>query len=195
MPRSVYEQLKNLPLTLHVTLALTQAKKASVTEIALPREDFSVPGFGVCAPLTGFFNPFSQATGLICRSALRDPPLTYIGVLWSDAPCNPAFPKPDPGVQGAGWAGSLDRAPADPNFSPVQQVKFDLSNGYKNERNGQSRYLCPGSPVSFTQFERVSRTQAGITISDFHLPDVTFSNGEVHVVYSNKTTTVTGQKQ
>jgi hypothetical protein len=189
MPRSIYEQLKDLPLTLHVSLALTQAKATSVTQIPLPRGDFSVPGFGVCAPLTGFFNPFSQATGLICRSALRDPPLTYINVIWSDTPCDVPHREPDPGVQGAGWAGTLDRDPADLNISPVQQVNFNLSNGYKGNNNGNSRYLCPGSPITFTQYERVSQTQARLTIPDFHLPAVTVSNGEVHVVYSNKTVT------
>jgi hypothetical protein len=195
MPRAIYEQLKAMPLTLRVTLALTQAKATSVSHIALPRNDFSVPGFGVCAPLTGFFTPFSQATGLICRSALRDPPLTYINVVWSDTPCNLPHPETDPGVQGAAWAGSLDRAPADPNISPVQQVNFGLSNGYQNGRNGGSRYLCPGAPVTFTQYERVGQTQAGITIHDFHLPNVTTSNGETHVLTTPTTTTVTGQKQ
>jgi hypothetical protein len=74
-------------------------------------------------------------------------------------------------------------------------VNFDLSNGHQNANRGDSRYLCPGSPVTFTQYERVGRTQAGITIHDFRLPVVTNSNGETRVFYSNKVPTVTGQKQ
>jgi hypothetical protein len=148
MPRAIYEQLKTTPLTIRVTFALTQAKATSVSQVALPRHDFSVSGFGVCAPLTGSYSPFFGATGLICRSVLRDPPLTYIGVVWSDAPCNIPHSESNPGVQGAGWIGTLDRAPADPNISPVQQVNFNLTNGYKSGGGGGSRYLCPGAPRS-----------------------------------------------
>jgi len=193
MPRAIYEQLKGMPLTTRVTLALTQAKATSVSQIALPRHDFSVPGFGVCAPLTGFYSPFFQATGLLCRSVLRDPPLTYINVVWSDAPCNIPHSTTDPGVQGAGWVGSLDRALADTNISPVQQVNFNLTNGYKSGGRGYSRYLCPGAPVTFTQYERTGRTQAGVTIHDFHLPGVTFSNVGTDVITTAPITTVKEQ--
>ncbi|MGA2851403.1 MAG: hypothetical protein ABSE46_20565 [Terracidiphilus sp.] len=196
MPRAIYEQFKAMPLTLRVTFALTQARVTSVSQIPLPRADFSVPGFGVCSPLTGFLTPFSQATGLICRSALRDPPLTYIHVVWSDTPCNldNSNPDPGPGVQGAGWAGSLDRAPADMNISPVQQVNFNLTNGGTVGRDGHSRYLCPGSPVIFTQYERVGRTRAGITIQDYRLPSVTITNGKTHLATTTTSTTGTGQE-
>jgi len=101
-------------------------------------------------------------------------------------------------VQGAGWIGSLDRALAEPNISPVQQVNFALSNGQKsgNNHNGESRYLCPGSPVTFTQYEHVGRTQTGITIHDFRLPNVTISSdGETHLITTTPPTSVTGQKQ
>jgi hypothetical protein len=182
-----------MPLTTRVTLALTQAKATSVSQIALPRHDFSVPGFGVCAPLTGFYSPFFQATGLLCRSVLRDPPLTYINVVWSDAPCNIPHSTTDPGVQGAGWVGSLDRALADTNISPVQQVNFNLTNGYKSGGRGDPRYLCPGAPVTFTQYERTGRTQAGVTIHDFHLPGVTFSNVGTDVITTAPITTVKEQ--
>ena len=190
MPRAIYEQLKTTPLTIRVTFALTQAKATSVSQVALPRHDFSVSGFGVCAPLTGSYSPFFGATGLICRSVLRDPPLTYIGVVWSDAPCNIPHSESNPGVQGAGWIGTLDRAPADPNISPVQQVNFNLTNGYKSGGGGGSRYLCPGSPVIFTQYERIGRTQAGVTIHDFHLPILT-----THEYSGAITSSSTGQNQ
>jgi hypothetical protein len=190
MPRAIYEQLKATPLTIHVTFALTQAKATSVSQVALPRHDFSVSGFGACAPLTGSYSPFFGATGLICRSVLRDPPLTYINVAWSDSPCNVPQSDADPGVQGAGWAGSLDRAIADPNISPVQQVNFNLTNGFKSGGHGGSRFLCPGSRVIFTQYERAGRTEAGVTIHDFHLPILT-----THEYSGSVTSSSTGQNQ
>ncbi|MGD0893836.1 MAG: hypothetical protein ABR923_20125 [Terracidiphilus sp.] len=189
MPRSIYEQLKTAPLTLRLTLALTQARQTSVQRIALPFEDFSVPGFGVCSPVDGFRFPLGPAGGLSCRSALRDPPLTYVSVIWSDTPCTKPQPVPDQGVLGADWVGSLDRAPADLNISSVQPVHFSITNSFKDQRSEQPRFLCPGSPVTFTEYERVSRTQTSLTIHDFHLPGITVSNGETHVFSTTTTTT------
>jgi hypothetical protein len=193
IPRDRYEQLKSMPLTMHLSVAFSEARETRVTRMPLPSEDFSIPGFGVCSPLAGFLSPFTQATGLLCRSALRDPPLTYIGVVWSDTPCDAPHPEPDQGVQGAAWVGSLDRAPADLDISSVQQVHFTLSNSIY-ERSNVPRHLCPGSPVTFTEYERVSRTQTSVTIHDFHLPGVKVSDGQTHV-FTTTTTTTEAPKQ
>jgi hypothetical protein len=96
---------------------------------------------------------------------------------------------PDQGVLGADWVGSLDRAPADLNISSVQPVHFSITNSFKDQRSEQPRFLCPGSPVTFTEYERVSRTQTSLTIHDFHLPGITVSNGETHVFSTTTTTT------
>jgi hypothetical protein len=172
MPRAVYDRLKGKPLTVHLTLAVTQAKVSNVTRIPLSIHDFSVPDFGVCSSVSGWRSPIDEATGIVCRSALRQPPLTYIEVVWSDTSCSTPHAEPDPGVQGAGWAGSLDRAPAELGITSVWQTAFRLSNGYKDERNGTPRYVCPGSPVTFTQYDLFRRTQVALTIQGFQLAAV-----------------------
>jgi len=177
MPRAIYDRLKGKPLTVHLTLAVTQAKVKGITQIPLPSRDFSVPDFGVCSPVSGWMTPIEDATGIVCRSALRQPPLTYIGVVWSNTSCSTPHAEPDPGVQGDGWAGSLDRAPAQFGITSVWQAAFRLSNEYKDERNGTPRYLCPGSPVTFTQYGLFRRTQVSLTIQGFQLAAVREGSG------------------
>lgn len=189
MPHAIYQQLKTMPLTLHLSVAMTVAKTASVTQIDLPDDDFSVPGFGVCTPDSMFL--LHRSTNLTCRSALREPPLTYIGVVWSDNRCDAQPPTPEPGVQGAAWIGSLDRAPADLNISSVHQVVFFLTNNFRDQHSEYQRYLCPGSPVTFTQYQRTGRNQTCITIHDFKLPGIPDGNGALHFFRTPETTTTT----
>jgi hypothetical protein len=173
MPRAVYDKLKLMPVTVHLTLALTLAKAGSVTRIPLPTREFSVPDFGICSPSPDYMRPPSQATVFLCRSALREPQLTHIDVVWSDTPCLAPHAEPDPGVRGAAWIGSLDREPVQgiaPVWTTTQPV--DFSNAFKPEGINHSRYLCPGSPVTFTQYNLVRHTREAITIQGFLLGGV-----------------------
>jgi len=172
MPRALYNRWKGMPLSVHVTYELSLAKAAPATRVAMPMSDFAVPDFGVCTPLTNWMIPFNEATGIACRSALRQPTITYISLVWSDAPCNGKPAEAGSGVQGSGWAGGLDRETADFGISPVKTVSFLLSNGLKNQRGQEPRYLCPGTPITFTRYDLIRRAQAEVSIRDFHLPDL-----------------------
>ena len=88
--RSVYERVKSAPVQLHLTLALTQTQAGEATRIPLPATDFSVPGFGVCSPERGWPEALPNITGISCRSAFRQPHLTYVETLWSNLPCSGA---------------------------------------------------------------------------------------------------------
>jgi hypothetical protein len=173
MPRAVYNRMREMPLKIHLDFAVSLARVSRVTEVRLPLEDFAVPGFGVCAADTGWLGGPDQITGISCRSALRQPSLTYIHVVWSDLSCRTSGQPgaDDAGVQGAGWAGSLDRTPANFGVVSVWATNFALSNGSKDLREINTRFLCLGSPLTFTQYELVRRAQAALDIQDFHLPD------------------------
>ncbi len=172
--RSVYEKLKSAPIQLHLTLALTQTQAGEVTQLPLHATDFPVPGFGVCSPENGWSTPTSEITGIACRSAFRQPNLTYVETLWSNVPCSGAKTEPNTGVQGAAWAGDLDNAPAQFGITSVWTVLVSLSNSlqYTGERNRpeKPRYLCPGTPVTFTRYSLVKRLQTETIIPDFQMP-------------------------
>jgi hypothetical protein len=172
MPGALYKKWKGTPLRMHITYELSLAKAGPETHIAMPLGDFAVPDFGVCSPLTNWMLPLNEATGIVCRSALRQPTLTYLNLVWSDARCKGKPAAPGPGVQGSGWAGTLDSAPADFGISSVKTVYFPVSNNFKDQRSQDSRYLCPGTPLTFTRYDQVQRAQAEVSIQGFLLPDL-----------------------
>ncbi len=174
MDRSIYEGVKGAPIQLQLTLALTQGQAGEATKIPLPTTDFSVPNFGNCSPEIGLGDTLSQITGISCRSAFRQPYLTYIETLWSNSPCSGAATEPDKGVQGAAWAGDFDTAPAEFGITSVWSVMVSLSNNWRytgvRDRPEELRYMCPGTPVAFTRYNFVRRFQTAVVIHDFQMP-------------------------
>jgi hypothetical protein len=169
MSRAFFDQVRFTPVTLHFTVALTRVQAGNVRSIPLPMQDFSVPDFGICSPQADVFH--SRFFGIACRFALHQPNFTYISARWRDSPCSASQPGLDTGVQGDAWIGSLESSLADFAIAPVWSPSIVLSNATKMEGNKpESRYLCPGTPVTFTQYKPVGRTQYDFTIPDFRFP-------------------------
>ena len=187
MPLADYNKFKSLPLHVHFTLALTQAHAGKASSIPMQMERFAVPAFGVCAAQTGWAPVFGQVTGINCVSALRQPPLTYISTRWSDAPCSAARTGPDEGVLGTGWAGSLDRNPSEIGISPIVDTHVNLSNTQMENGTNEMRSLCAVTPITFTQYSLVGRTQTSVDVDGFYLPKVSIVGNTI--TYSTTTTT------
>jgi hypothetical protein len=169
MSRAFFDQVKVTPVTLHFTVALTRVHAGNVRSIPLPTQDFSVPDFGICSPQPDLFH--RRLFGIACRFALHQPKLTYISARWADSPCSASQPDLNTGVEGDAWIGSLESSPADFGIAPIQSPSIVLSNATKMEGNKpESRYLCPGTPVTFTQYNLVGRIQYDFTIPDFRFP-------------------------
>lgn len=182
MPLNIYRKFQSMPLSVHLALATTQAQATKVTSIPMPIHRFSVPDFGVCRPQAFLAPFFGQITGIDCVSALRQPPLTYVTTRWATAPCSPSPGQPDPGVLGAAWVGSLDREPAQLGISSVVEAPVNFSNSQivESERNGP-RFLCPGTPILFTQYSTVRRVQTSVDIQNFFLPQITVEGDRLTV--------------
>ena len=169
MSRAFFDQARSTPVTLHFTVALTRVQAGQVSSIPLPAQDFSVPDFGICSPQPDFLH--SQLVGIACRFALHQPRLTYISARWADGACSASQPGLNTGIQGDAWSGSLEKSPADLAIAPIWTPPIMLSNGTKGEGNkSEPRHLCPGTPVTFTQYNFVGQTQYDFTIPDFRLP-------------------------
>jgi hypothetical protein len=183
MDRSIYEKVKAAPIQLKLTLASTQGQAGEATKIPLPTADFSIPGFGVCAPERGWYNAARDVTGIACRSAFRQPSLTYVETLWSNSPCSGAATEPDRGVQGAAWAGDFDTAPAQFGITSVWSVMVSLTNGWRytnmRDRPQEPRYLCAGTPVVFTRYHMVKRFETEVVIPNFQMPTKATPEGYV----------------
>ncbi len=171
--RSIFESVRGMPIILHLTFAFTQLRAGRSRRVPVRASDFPVPGFGICAPQLDW-NGSQQIIGVACRSPLRQPRLTYVEALWSDDPCGSTATEPNSGVQGTGWTGNLDDDPAEFGISSVWTTGLELSNSMRDTgektRPQKPRYLCPGTPLTFTQYDPVRQIQSDNTIQDFHFP-------------------------
>ena len=173
MKRSIFETVRAMPVILHLTFTFTQLRAGRSRRVPMPASDFPVADFGICSPQLDWGGS-QQIIGVACRSALRQPRLTYVEALWSDDTCGSTATEPNNGVQGAGWTGNLDDDPAEFGISSVWTTGLDLSNSLRDTgekgRPQKPRYLCPGTPLTFTQYDPVRQIQSDSTIRDFHFP-------------------------
>jgi hypothetical protein len=182
MPMAVYRKYQGMPLLVHLAFAITQAQAGKATTLALPLQRFSVPDLGVCSPQTGWSPIPGQMMGINCVAALREPQLTYIVTRWSDTPCSATPGAPDSGALGTAWVGSLDREPAQIGISSVKDVPVNLSNSQMaNGSGGDLRYLCIGTPITFTSYTKVNRTQISVDVKDFYLPKLSVAGNMITV--------------
>jgi hypothetical protein len=169
--RAVFESVRGVPVSLHLTFTFTQLRAGGPRRVPMEAREFPVVGFG--APQVGW-DGSQQITGVTCRSALRQPRLTYVEVLWSDDACPSTTTELTSGVQGSGWTGILDDDPAEFGISSVWTIGLNLSNNMRDSgekaRPQRFRYLCPGTPLTFTQYDPVKQIQSNFTIQDFHFP-------------------------
>ncbi len=162
IPRTFYEKYKSAPLTLHVTMALTQMKVGRVTQIALPApgHEFVVPGFGHCAM------PWEKGH-LSCISAMP-PPLVYVSAHPATTPCaNPIPTNLSDWDQTGGWVGTIDPAPAEATLTPITSSPAI----WNEDENKQLRAECLGMPITFTEYKKVGQMQTSFTLNDVHLPE------------------------
>lgn len=182
IPRHVYDQWKGSSLNLNLEFAFAIAREVRQTTIRLPDEEFAVEGFGVCTPWSWY--PYKREyTAITCRSAMREPELTYVTVPWAVETCSATQNPEDPGMLATAWAGNLSTAPADFGITSVWSVPINLSNPWILRPNAQARprLLCPGAPITFRQFKESDRMTLRTTIENFRMPEI-MSAGQMRVV-------------
>ena len=170
MSRAFFDQVRSTPVTLHFTVALTRVQAGNARSIPLPAQDFSVPDFGICSPQPDLFH---QSIFRNCLQVCPAPTQAYVyqRALGRTVRAQHRSLILNTGVQGDAWIGSLETSPADFGIAPIWSPSIGLSNGIKVEgAKSEPRHLCPGTPVTFTQYNLVGRTQYDFTIPDFRFP-------------------------
>ncbi len=162
IPLAVYDKFKSGPVTLHLTLALAELQASRVTRIPFPMHAVSVSDVGLCRVQT-------LGYGVIqCRSAFRQPQLTYVSADWSQSPC-PAPKTEIEQVRGETWLGFSDSKPADLAIVPVQFSSASFMPDHNNATGG--KHLCTDTPITFTPYRLVRHTQASLTINNVALSE------------------------
>jgi|GEM_PF-1696992 len=162
IPITVYDKFKSAPVTVHLTLARAELQEAGVTRIPFPIHETFVPGVGLCRAMKLGYGAIQ------CRSAFRQPQLTYVSAEWSQSPC-PAPQTEMKEVRGETWMGFSDSEPADLGIVPVQYSGGAFMSDHNNTTGG--KYLCTGTPITFTQYKLVRRTLTNLTLQNVRLSE------------------------
>ncbi|HWB31708.1 MAG TPA: hypothetical protein VG714_00895 [Acidobacteriaceae bacterium] len=169
LDREQYERFKSLPVTLHLTLAVTELRAGGDTTAVLSGGDFAVNGFGVCTGRWLYRFPAS----IPCRSSeLGRPPLTRVSTAWTRTDEPGAYVPPGP-ITAEAWA--------DTNYYerelflrllPVWPGGLSLSphSAYGELSSTRGLELAPGAPMHFTQYTVTGRTQVSLMRPNFQLP-------------------------
>jgi hypothetical protein len=162
IPRTDYDRLKHGQVTISLSFALTQLQAIDSIRIPMPTRDVMVPGLGVCR------RPDLNHAILVCRSALREPQLTYASADWSQTPCPASQPEIEQ-VRGDPWMGMLNADPAEFGVAPILFTSFVFMPDMNNTTGG--KYLCAGAPITFTRYRLAGRVQSTLIIPNLDLPE------------------------
>jgi hypothetical protein len=152
--RAFYRRMKDKPVTVEMSLALTMLKSGKMTQVILPENRFELPGGSVC------LNSGVWGNDISCLSPMRQPPLMLVTTRFTTEECSAASPS-NGGDGGIGWIGTLDTQPADFGLTSVwgSTVYFER---LSSTRSSEQQHLCPGSQISFAPYTVVSRSQQKI---------------------------------
>jgi hypothetical protein len=155
--RSFYDRMKETPMTVELSVALTLMKAGNVTHLSLPANSFELPGGSKCR-ISGMFG--TNLSYLSCLSPMRQPQLMLIGTRFTTEDCSAAPPSNngDPGIT---WVGTLDTQPAEFGLTPVWETPVWFRR-VTSARSFQQQHLCPGSPLALVPYSMVSRTRQTI---------------------------------
>lgn len=169
LDRDQYDRFKTAPATLRLTLAVTELRASGETTAALSTGDFTVSGFGVCTGRWLYRFPAQP----MCRfSALGPPPLAYVSTMWSRTGESGAYVPPGP-ITGESWADTGYGSELFLRLLPVLPARTVLypRSIYGELHSTDGLELTPGTPIHFTQYSIVGRTQVSLTIPNFQLPN------------------------
>jgi hypothetical protein len=175
--RAFYDQVKSMPLSVNLSLALTELQSEQPSQTSITEGNFTVPGIGICSSPRE--SDLISLYSLNCKAPLRRPHLASVQTYWSNEPCSDsgAQSSPSAGILGSTWVGSVDRSPADFSLAPVwnQAVYVRQFAGIDIDwsRRPRQRYLCPGTPLTVTPYQPLNRTRTQFTLHDLHLPPPT----------------------
>jgi hypothetical protein len=157
----VYERFKAGPVTLRVEFALSRYQAGTVTQMAFPAGDVAVPGIGFCEVQRW------QLTALQCRSAINQPSLMYIASTWWKGACEDAAPSADAVHEGYSW---FEPEGFDFYMLSVRTPFMWFRSSGSEDEPARGWHICPGTPLTLTQYHLVDRTRAELTLPGFVLP-------------------------
>jgi hypothetical protein len=156
--RSFYNRMKDTPVTVEMSAAITVLKQGRVTRMTLGEKNLVLPGGVLCRTSRA---TFEWSTSVSCLSPMRQPPRMLIGTKFSTAQCSTTMPPLNDGDNAAVWVGSLDTQPADFGLTSVWGTSLYFQR-FSSESQTRRQYLCLGAPLTILPYTVSSRMQQKI---------------------------------
>jgi hypothetical protein len=164
--RAFLEKVKDLPVQIHMTWALSRLRAGATGRATVSDEEFTIPDGGICALQGNDYTSF-----ISCRFPMRQPRLTRFSAMWSRQRCfQPESPDAPP-APASGWLGILGNFPAKFGITSVwtSTLYFPVQGDFIH-RPGHTN-LCPGTPINFTEYTLTDRSQLDLFLPEMRLPD------------------------
>ena len=190
VPTAFIGQVKASSVSMEVTLGVTSLKSEGTTAVPFPVDKAKIPGIGICTPNQNPVSDDRSSYGLSCTSALRAPGYIYATAHWSDSRCNQPLPAAEQLVAGDTYIGSFDQDPAEYGISPLVQQQLSFSNATVPLPNNavRQRFLCAGTPMTFTRYAVAGRTSVELAVPNLNLvssPSTPLGGPQSGVVLNN----------
>jgi hypothetical protein len=163
--RAFLEKVKDLPVQVRLTWALSQLHAGATRQAIVGDEEFNIPR-GICSRQGDDYT-----SSFTCRFPMRQPRLTRFTAMWSHQRCSQPQSLDATPVAASGWVGTLGNLPADFGITSVwtSSLYFPGQGFFIAERSNRT-YLCPGAPINFTEYTLVDRLQLDLSFPAMKLP-------------------------
>jgi hypothetical protein len=163
--RAFLEKVKDLPVQVRLTWALSRLRAGATGQAIVGDGEFNIPG-GICAQQGDDYT-----SSFACRFPMRQPRLNRFTAMWSHQRCShPPSPDAAP-VPASGWVGALGNLPADFGITSVWTSSLYFpGQGFFIANRADRTYLCPGTPINFTEYTLVDRFQLDLSFPAMQLP-------------------------
>jgi hypothetical protein len=164
--RAFLEKVKDLPVQVRITWALSRLRAGVTRQAINGEEEFTLPNGGICSQQGDDYT-----SSFACRFPMRQPRLANFTAMWSHQRCSQGQSPDATLVPASGWVGSLGDAPADFGITPVWTSSLYFpGQGFTIPSLSKRTYLCPGTPINFTEYTLIDRSQLNLSLPEMRLP-------------------------
>jgi hypothetical protein len=183
LSRDFYEQVRYSGVKVRVTLAFSYFQDANRRTFIVPSGTFALPEGGVCSAAPADPQVYSDRLRMaLCFAPLHRPTSLLLNLKFSESTC--PLPTDAPAITdgsfGTEWIQSSDSRP-EFGISPVTQFGLAAFRYHIGESSNASAYrdnsllalhgVCPGTPLTLSNPQKVRDTQITQQLNNVHLPD------------------------
>lgn len=163
--RAFLNRIKDLPVSLHLELALTRLAATSRVRSVFPEFARRIPGLGICSGRNPGLYPTVE---IFCRGPFSEPITSRLEIPTFESDCSDVNSSTESDAILTGWTGVLEPGPGTLDLSPIKTNSVIFTNPESKVRHT----VCAGLPMIITRYRFAERLRADATLTEVTLPQV-----------------------